>query len=76
MKCGPFAFVEVENAKINANLKEERSEKERLKEFEKEFLVIKEELATVRGKLSETEVELGKAQTENKALTKHGKVNK
>ena len=67
-------LTEKEVARINIDFRTELSEKERLKEFEKEFLTMKDELAAVREKLAETEVELGKAQTENKALTKHGKV--
>ena len=67
-------LVEKEVARITKNLTEELSEKERLKNSEKELFSIRDELSDVREKLANTEIELGKAQTENRALTKHGKV--
>lgn len=42
--------------------------------MEKDFYGIKENLINVRDKLTATEIELGKTQTENKALSKHDKV--
>ena len=49
-------------------------DKLKLKDVEKEFYSIKEDLIDVRNKLTATEIELGKTQTENKALSKHDKV--
>eukprot|EP00794_Sanderia_malayensis_P014131 gene14131-15608_t len=58
---------------LSANLEKEIAETSRLREIEREFHVLKEDLAFVRNKLYETEIELNKSQTENKAITKHDK---
>ncbi len=56
------------------DLEVESTENTRLKEVEKEFHILKEDLNFVRTKLYDTEIELGKSQAENKAISKHDKV--
>eukprot|EP00112_Aurelia_sp_Birch-Aquarium-sp1_P012927 Seg2723.4 transcript_id=Seg2723.4/GoldUCD/mRNA.D3Y31 product="Coiled-coil domain-containing protein 157" protein_id=Seg2723.4/GoldUCD/D3Y31 len=65
--------LEEENTTLSKNLKEEVKNKLKLKDVEKDFYGIKENLINVRDKLTATEIELGKTQTENKALSKHDK---